>query len=263
MQSDIILVDKPAGMSSFGVVARVRRKLSEEAGFVDIVGKDGEVRRKRKKIKVGHTGTLDPFATGLLILLSGKETRKANEFLKLDKEYIATVRLGEVSTTGDPEGEKLVLAPSFVPTDAVNGEDLTKVEFADKIPEQVVSEKPNKEAVEKCVQNFVGENWQRVPNFSAVKINGQRAYKLAREGKMVEMPTRKVRIYEIEVLDYEWPDLKIRCKVSSGTYIRTLGEDIGKALGTGAYLTELRRTQVGEYRIEDAKTLEEIMNVAS
>ena len=263
MQGDIILVDKPTGMSSFGVVARVRRKLSEEAGFVDIVGKDGEVRRKRKKIKVGHTGTLDPFATGLLILLSGKETRKANEFLKLDKEYIATVRLGEVSTTGDPEGEKLILVSSSVSTDVVNGEDLTKVEFADKIPEQVVSEKPNKEAVEKCVQNFVGENWQRVPNFSAVKINGQRAYKLAREGKMVEMPTRKVRIYEIEVLDYKWPNLKIRCKVSSGTYIRTLGEDIGKALGAGAYLTALRRTQVGEYRIEDAKTLEEIMNVAS
>lgn len=232
IKGDVILVDKPAGMSSFGVVARVRRKLSEQAGMIEVVGKDGVRRQKRRKVKVGHTGTLDPFATGLLILLAGKETKKANDFLKLDKEYVATVRLGAVSTTGDPEGT---------------------------ITEQDVAQKPNKVAVEKCVQNLVGENWQQVPQFSAVKINGQRAYKLAREGKAVEMPVRKVQIYEIELLEYEWPDLKIRCKVSSGTYVRALGEDIGKALGTGAYVTELRRTQVGNYRIEQAKTLEELM----
>lgn len=232
IKGDVILVDKPAGMSSFGVVARVRQKLSERAGMIEVVGKDGVRRQKRRKVKVGHTGTLDPFATGLLILLAGKETKKANDFLKLDKEYVATVRIGAVSTTGDPEGT---------------------------ITEQDVAQKPNKAAVEKCVQNLVGENWQQVPQFSAVKINGQRAYKLAREGKAVEMPVRKVQIYEIELLEYEWPDLKIRCKVSSGTYIRALGEDIGKALGTGAYVTELRRTQVGNYRIEQAKTLEELM----
>lgn len=228
MDDEIILVDKPAGVSSFGVVARVRRELSEKAGMVEVRGKDGTIRQKRKKVKVGHTGTLDPFATGLLILLVGEGTKRANEFLKLDKEYVAKVRLGAVSTTGDPEGE---------------------------ITEQEVPEKPNKEAVEKCVEKFVGENWQTVPAFSAVKINGKRAYKLAREGKQVEMPRRKVKIYEIEVLDYKWPDLTIRCKVSSGTYIRALGEDIGKLLGTGAYLTELRRTQVGEYRVEGAKKL--------
>lgn len=232
IKGNVILVDKPAGMSSFGVVARVRQKLSERAGMIEVVGKDGVRRQKRRKVKVGHTGTLDPFATGLLILLAGKETKKANDFLKLDKEYVATVRIGAVSTTGDPEGT---------------------------ITEQDVAQKPNKAAVEKCVQNLVGENWQQVPQFSAVKINGQRAYKLAREGKAVEMPVRKVQIYEIELLEYEWPDLKIRCKVSSGTYIRALGEDIGKALGTGAYVTELRRTQVGNYRIEQAKTLEELM----
>lgn len=232
IKGNVILVDKPAGMSSFGVVARVRQKLSEWAGMIEVVGKDGVRRQKRRKVKVGHTGTLDPFATGLLILLAGKETKKANDFLKLDKEYVATVRIGAVSTTGDPEGT---------------------------ITEQDVAQKPNKAAVEKCVQNLVGENWQQVPQFSAVKINGQRAYKLAREGKAVEMPVRKVQIYEIELLEYEWPDLKIRCKVSSGTYIRALGEDIGKALGTGAYVTELRRTQVGNYRIEQAKTLEELM----
>lgn len=228
---EILLVDKPAGVSSFGVVARVRRRLSEEAGYVEVVGKDGVTRQKRKKVKVGHTGTLDPFATGLLILLVGKGTKRANEFLKLDKEYIATLRLGANSTTGDPEGE---------------------------ITEHEICEIPNKEAVEKCVEKLVGENSQRVPAYSAVKINGQRAYKLAREGKQVEMPVRKVKIYKIEILSYEWPELKIRCKVSSGTYIRALAEDIGKALGTGAYLTELRRTQVGEYRVEGARLIDEI-----
>lgn len=231
-KSEILLIDKPAGMSSFGVVAQVRRKLSDAAGMIEVKGKDGVVRQKRKKVKVGHTGTLDPFATGLLILLVGKGTKRAEEFLKLDKEYIATIRLGANSTTGDPEGE---------------------------ITEQVVREKPNKEAVEKCVENFVGENWQTVPAFSAVKINGQRAYKLARAGKEVEMPRRKVQIYELEILDYAWPELTIRCKVSSGTYIRTLGEDIGKALGVGGYLTALRRTDVGQYRVEEAKTLEEFL----
>lgn len=231
MNDEILLVDKPEGMSSFGVVARVRRILSEKAGTVEVKGKDGVVRQKRKKVKVGHTGTLDPFATGLLVVLTGKKTKLAQEFLKLDKEYIATLRLGAISSTGDPEGE---------------------------ITEQEVREKPNKRAVEKCVENLVGENWQRVPNFSAVKINGQRAYKLAREGKMVEMPVRKVQIYELEILKYEWPELVIRCKVSSGTYIRTLGEEIGKMLGVGAYLTALRRTEVGEYRIEQAKSLGEL-----
>ena len=117
---------------------------------------------------------------------------------------------------------------------------------------------PSRERVEEVVSGFIGEVEQRVPAYSAVKINGQRAYKLAREGKAVEMPVRKVKIYEIEILRYEWPDLEIRCKVSSGTYIRALGEDIGKALGVGGYLTALRRTQVGEYRVEQAKTLEEM-----
>lgn len=266
MNDEILLIDKPEGMSSFGVVARVRRELSEKAGIVKVQGKDGVVREKRKKVKVGHTGTLDPFATGLLILLVGNGTKRAGEFLKLDKEYIARLRLGEVSTTGDPEGERLVLASKDFGGDGIGvdlvkkggsrQDELTDDRFRDKIPERVVREKPNKKAVEKCVEKFVGENWQTVPAFSAVKINGKRAYKLAREGKRVEMPRRKVKIYEIEILNYEWPDLEIRCKVSSGTYIRALAEDIGKALGTGAYLTSLRRTQVGEYRVEEARGIE-------
>lgn len=229
MNDEILLVDKPEGVSSFGVVARVRRKLSEAAGMIEVKGKDGVVRQKRKKVKVGHTGTLDPFATGLLVLLIGKGTKRANEFLKLDKEYLATVRLGATSTTGDIEGE---------------------------ITEQEVITPPEREQVEKAVRGFVGEIEQKVPVYSAVKINGQRAYKLAREGKQVEMPTRKVKVYELEILRYEWPELVIRAKVSSGTYIRALGEDIGKALGVGGYLTALRRTQVGEYKVEEAVKVE-------
>lgn len=234
MDEKILLIDKPAGITSFGVVAQVRKKFSGLAGTVEVVGKDGVVRKKRKKVKVGHAGTLDPFATGLLVVLVGKATKRATEFLKLDKEYVATVRLGMVSSTGDVEGE---LEPSAAP----------------------VLMAPSRKEVEEVVQRFTGEIEQTVPRYSAVSINGQRAYKLARAGKVVEMPRRRVKIYELEILRYEWPELEIRCKVSSGTYIRALGEDIGKALGVGGYLTALRRTQVGKYRIEEAKKLEELV----
>lgn len=214
---DIILIDKPAGLSSFGVVARVRRRLSMEVG---------------KKVKVGHTGTLDPFATGLLILLANKATKLSNQFLKLDKWYEATICLGKTSTTGDPEGE---------------------------ITDQYVEVIPTFEEVKTVVLKFVGKIKQTVPVFSAVKINGQRAYQLARRGEAVSMPTRQIEIYAIEILSYNYPELIIRTHVSSGTYIRTLGEDIGKALGVGAYLTALRRTQVGDYQIENAAKLSDFM----
>ena len=214
---DIILIDKPAGLSSFGVVARVRRRLSMEAG---------------KKVKVGHTGTLDPFATGLLILLANKATKLSNQFLKLDKWYESTICLGKTSTTGDPEGE---------------------------ITEQDTEKVPTLEEVKAVVNQFVGQITQTVPAFSAVKINGQRAYQLARRGEAVVMPTRQIEIYSLEILSYNYPKLIIRTHVSSGTYIRTLGEDIGKALGVGAYLTSLRRTQVGDYQIENAAKLSDFM----
>ncbi len=214
---DIILIDKPAGLSSFGVVARVRRRLSMEAG---------------KKVKVGHTGTLDPFATGLLILLANKATKLSNQFLKLDKWYEATICLGKTSTTGDPEGE---------------------------ITEQNTEKIPTLEEVKAVVNQFVGQITQTVPVFSAVKINGQRAYQLARRGEAVSMPTRQIEIYSLEILSYNYPELVIRTHVSSGTYIRTLGEDIGKVLGVGAYLTALRRTQVGDYQIKNAVKLSDFM----
>ncbi len=214
------MIDKPAGMTSFGVVARIRRIFSEKQGTTQ----DG----KRKRVKVGHTGTLDPFATGLLIVLVGKATKKSNDFLKLDKEYVAEIELGRTSTTGDIEGE------------------IQKSYSGAPVAEDVIK---------KVVQSFIGEIKQKVPAFSAVKINGKRAYEMARKGIKVETPTRVVRIYNIEVLEYAWPKLVIRAEVSSGTYIRTLGEDIGRELRTGAYLTALRRTKIDKYRVEDAKTL--------
>ena len=271
-QGEVWLVDKPAGITSFGVVAQVRRRLADQAEMVEVVKKDGVVRQKRKKVKVGHAGTLDPFATGLLLVLVGKATKRATEFLKLDKEYIATVRFGAVSSTGDLEGEitafsdEVTLSESSSPMESCDSDPCQPKESSSIPSKTVISpsitpvlEIPSREEVGEVVRRFMGEIEQTVPRYSAVSINGQRAYKLARAGRVVEMPRRKVKIYELEILRYEWPELEIRCKVSSGTYIRALGEDIGKALGVGGYLTALRRTQVGEYRIEQAKKLEELV----
>ena len=239
---EILLIDKPAGMTSFGVVARVRRVLSAEA---------------RHKVKVGHTGTLDPFATGLLILMTGKMTRKCEEFLKLDKKYVATICLGKTSTTGDTEGEiRNYIFAGRVGSARLHGR--AALELDSDLRAASKSVVPNFPTVSSVVKSFQGEIVQRVPAYSAVKINGKRAYDLARRGVEVEMPERKVTIYSIEILNYEWPYLKIACHVSSGTYIRTLGEDIGKKLGVGGYLTELRRTAIGKYRVEEARTLAEL-----
>jgi len=216
MTDQIILIDKPANMTSFGVVARVRRVLSRQAG---------------KKVKVGHCGTLDPFATGLLILVTGKETKNAMAFTKLDKVYEATFVLGQTSTTADPEGE------------------ITKV--SDRVP--------TKDEIEAVLQRFVGEITQAPPAFSAIKIGGQRAYKLARKGEAVEIPSRQVMIYSLELLDYSYPELKIRAHVSSGTYIRSLAEDLGAELGVGAYCSQLRRTKIAEYSIGQATALDVFM----
>jgi tRNA pseudouridine55 synthase len=212
-EDSVLLVDKPTGITSFGVVARVRRKLSEQLG---------------KKAKVGHTGTLDPFATGLMIIVTGKECRNAANYSKLDKEYEATIILGQTSSTGDPEGE------------------ITSVSDI----------QPTRAQVEAALAQFTGEITQRPPMFSAIKINGRRAYDLARKGEVVEMPERQVTIYSLELIDYAYPAIRIRTHVSSGTYIRTLAEDIGSALETGAYCSELRRTKVAEFSVADATPVE-------
>ena len=235
MEKDqIILIDKPAGISSFGVVAKVRGYMKAKCG---------------SKVKVGHTGTLDPFATGLLILLTGKNTKKSGEFLKQDKVYEATLKLGEISDTGDPEGhirEYLIEDLSEVATEN-EGVGPTTTGASDLCPKL--------STIDCVLSSFTGKIEQTPPKFSAIKIGGQRAYKLARKGADFEIPSRTVKIYSIEILDYNYPELKIRCHVSSGTYIRTLAEDIGKELGVGAYLTELRRIRIGEYDISDALPL--------
>jgi len=217
MQEDsVLLIDKPSGMTSFGVVARVRRKLSQQLG---------------KKAKVGHTGTLDPFATGLMIIVTGKECRNAGTYSKLDKVYEATIQLGQTSSTGDPEGE------------------ITDVSDA----------QPTLGEINEALNQFVGEIQQTPPIYSAIKINGKRAYKLAREGgtaETIEMPVRTVTIFSLELVEYTYPEVKVRVHVSSGTYIRTLAEDLGKVLGTGAYCTQLRRTKIADFSIDDSVMLE-------
>lgn len=201
----MLLVDKPKGWTSFDVVNYVRRMVATYEG------------KKPKNTKVGHTGTLDPLATGLLVLLVGKEyTRKATELTKLDKTYEVTMKLGETSTTADDEGEKTAVS------DAV----------------------PTKAAVVAALERFTGDLLQTPPIFSAMKVNGQRAYKLAREGKAVELEARPVKIYKNELTAYEYPYVKFTSEVGSGTYIRSLVEDLGRELGTGAYMSDLRRTKI-------------------
>jgi tRNA pseudouridine55 synthase len=211
----VLLVDKPAGWTSFDAVNYVR----------GIVAKAED--KKPKQVKVGHTGTLDPFATGLLVLLIGKEyTKQAGGLSKLDKTYEVTMRLGATSTTGDPEGE------------------ITPVETG--------SPAPDKKAVQTALKRFTGQIQQVPPAFSAIKIDGQRAYKLARAGKEVKIEPRKVTINRLELIGYDYPEAQLIADVSSGTYIRSLVEDLGEALGTGAYTTALRRTKIGPYELNGA-----------
>ena len=209
----LLLVDKPKGWTSFDVVNYVRKFVAQIEG------------KKPKNCKVGHTGTLDPMATGLLVLVIGKEyTRRAGEFSKLDKTYEVTMRLGQSSTTADVEGEITDVS------DAV----------------------PNENAVREALERFQGQIMQTPPAFSAMKINGQRAYKLAREGKAVELEARPVTIYHNTMVSYEYPDVRFVSEVSSGTYIRSLVEDLGRDLGTGAYMADLRRNTVGQFSLQAA-----------
>jgi tRNA pseudouridine55 synthase len=210
----VILLDKPAGWTSFDVVNYVRKIVAQIED------------KKPKNVKVGHTGTLDPFATGLLILLIGKNyTKKASEFSKQDKTYEVTMHLGEVSSTGDSEGEIMPVSTALA---------------------------PSKAEIEKEVKGFVGEIKQIPPAYSAVKINGQRAYKLARAGKEFDLEPRNVTVNRLIITSYTYPEVKFLTDVSSGTYIRALVEDIGEALGTGAYTSDLRRTKIGKLSVKDA-----------
>ncbi len=212
LNKDLVLIDKPATWTSFDAVNFIRSELRYATG--------------NKKIKVGHTGTLDPFATGLLIVAIGREnTKKIDEFAHLPKTYAATLRLGTTSDTFDSTG--------------------TIMQYPDAKPVDL-------EDIKKVLQNFIGEQDQLPPMFSAKKINGQRLYKLARKGKEVKRQPNRITIFDIKFLSYSYPELIIEVSCSAGTYIRTLANDIGEQLGIGAYCSALRRTKIGEYKIEDA-----------
>lgn len=232
----VLLVDKPAGWTSFDVVNYVRKIVAQSEG------------KKPKNVKVGHTGTLDPFATGLLVLLVGKEyTKKATELSKVDKTYEVTMTLGSNSSTGDPEGE---ITPYVISSES---------EKSLKVPaESAEISRLTRDDIIKTLEGFRGQIEQVPPQFSAIKVDGVRAYKLAREGKEVKIEPRKVTINRLDMTDYSYPEVKLVANVSSGTYIRTLVEDIGKKLGVGAYTSALRRTKVGSFDIAEATEVKQV-----
>ena len=214
----MLLINKPSGPTSHDIVDEVRRITGER--------------------RVGHAGTLDPFAEGLLIVLVGREeTRRQAEFLNMDKVYETTFILGEERDTDDLTGK-----PASPPRDS-------------RVQSSAV---PKITEIKKTLKKYLGEQEQLPPIYSAKKLKGKKAYELARKGEVPELKPKKVKIYELEILDYKYPELKIRTRVSSGTYIRALARDIGRELGTGAYVSELKRTQIGSYKLENAKTLEEL-----
>ena len=206
-----MLVDKPKGLTSSRVVELMRRKL---------------------KVKAGHTGTLDPIATGLLIVLTGRRTKEASSFLTLNKSYEVKARLGMQTDTFDCDGKILQQNDATI----------------------------TKEELEEVLKEFRGEIWQVPPPFSAKKLAGHKAYELARKGVSVEVPPKKVSIYSLKLEEFQFPYFTFDCDVSSGFYVRSLVHDIGKKLSVGAMVVEVRRTGVGHYRVEQAKKLEEILS---
>ena len=206
-----MLVDKPKGLTSSRVVELMRKKL---------------------KVKAGHTGTLDPIATGLLIVLTGRRTKEASSFLTLNKSYEVKARLGMQTDTFDCDGKILQQNDATI----------------------------TKEELEEVLKEFRGETWQVPPPFSAKKLAGHKAYELARKGVSVEVPPKKVSIYSLKLEEFQFPYFTFDCDVSSGFYVRSLVHDIGKKLSVGAMVVEVRRTGVGHYRVEQAKKLEEILS---
>lgn len=208
----IMIIDKPLNITSMDVIRYLRKVTNIR--------------------KIGHAGTLDPLATGVLIVAIGKATKRINELMGLTKKYKTTVDLSAFSTTDDAEGKK------------------TKVK---------VKKIPTKEEIEKIIKKkFIGEIEQTPPIYSAIKVKGKRAYELAREGKEVKMKSRTVTIDRIRIRDYQWPYLKLKIKCSKGTYIRSLGKDIGTALGVGGYLTKLKRTSIGQFKIKQSIKLNKL-----
>lgn len=220
ISGELICIDKPLGWTSFDAVKRVR----------------GAIQRRlhMKKFKVGHAGTLDPLATGVLLICTGRATRRIEELQAGDKEYVATIRLGATTPSYDLETEIDATFP---------WEHITR------------------EAVEEMLPRFTGRIMQVPPVFSAVKIDGKRAYNLARKGREVELKAKSLEIKEMELLRFDAPEMEIRIVCSKGTYIRALARDMGEALGSGAHLTGLRRTRVGKVKVEDCLSVEEAVKL--
>ena len=212
VEGEILAFDKPLHWSSFDVVAKVRRTLCRCLG--------------QKKLKVGHSGTLDPLATGVVIVCTGKKTKLIEQLQHDTKEYVATMQLGATTPSYDKEHPVDKTYPTA---------HITRSLIAQTIPQ------------------FIGEQWQVPPMYSAVSVNGKRAYEIARKGECVELKPKLLSIDEIEVLSFDAEKMlhTIRVVCSKGTYIRALARDIGERLNSGSYLTELRRTRVGNTRVED------------
>jgi len=211
------LIDKPVGMSSAGVVGFIKHRLKPYLG---------------KSFKIGHGGTLDPFATGLLPIGLGKATKRLQPLLEGSKTYRFTLQFGTQTTTGDPEGEETLTSKNI----------------------------PSKTEMESILPRFTGPQQQTPPAFSALKVGGQRAYKLARKGEQVTLQPRTITIHNLSLLNYEKTYAVLEATVSKGTYIRTLGEDMAKAAGTVGHLTTLQRTAHGPFNISEATSLETLDN---
>ena len=220
LEGEALYINKPLHWTSFSVVNKLRWTLSQTLGV--------------KKIKVGHAGTLDPLATGVLIVCTGKRTKQINEFQAQSKEYIATLKIGETTPSFDLE---LPIDKTF-PTQHI---DL--------------------ELINRIIPDFVGEIQQTPPAYSAVKIDGKRAYHYAREGQEAPIQPKSLIIDEIEILHYENLTLVLRIVCSKGTYIRALARDIGMALGSGAHLIALERTRIGDVRLEDCLSIEQAVEI--
>jgi tRNA pseudouridine55 synthase len=208
----VVNLDKPAGITSARAVAAAKRLVP-------------------RGTKVGHAGTLDPFATGVLLLLVGKATRWCERLMDAPKQYEATVKLGATTPTDDVESPEVPVPVPAAPTEA---------DVAAALP------------------RFVGTILQRPPAFSAMRVEGRRAYDLARRGAPVELEPRPVRVYGIDLLDFDYPLLRLRIDCGRGTYVRAIARDLGEALGTGGYLTQLRRTRVGDFMVASAVELERL-----
>lgn len=219
-EGQILLINKPYTWTSYNIVGKVKSVLRYKPEY--------------RKVKVGHAGTLDPLATGLMIVCTGKKTKEMASFIGLDKEYIATLYIG--ATT-----------PSF------DKETLPDKEFA--------TQHISKELVEVVLKKFQGRIMQRPPVFSAKWVDGERAYMKARAGEDVEIPEAEVFISDITLLSFNLPEVQIRVSCSKGTYIRALARDIGAALNSGAYISALERTRIGNYHLKDALDVEELKNL--